>query len=98
MIVLVQARKLRCQENAEPPGPQLRGHDRKGHVGIDAQDSGFVMHNALCQSIPERFALSVTAGIATGGTPVMQVCRAYPELVLMLAAGPVVVGKFESDK
>ena len=57
-----------------------------------------VMHNALCQSIPERFALSVTFVIATAGTPVMQVCRAYPELVLMLAAGPVVFVKFESDK
>ena len=98
MIVLEQARKPRCQENAEPPGPQLRGHDRKGHVGIDAQDSGFVMHNAVCQSILERFALFVTSFIATFGTPVMQVCRAHPELVLMVARGPVVFLKFESDK
>ena len=85
------ARKPRCQENADPPGPQLRRQHRKGHVAIDAQDSGFVMHNALCQSIPEKFALNVTSSIATFGTPVMQVCRAHPELVLIRARQKVVL-------
>ena len=98
MIVLGQARKKRCQENADPPGPQLRGHDRKGPVGIDAQDSGFVIHNASCQVIPENLAEFVTSFIATVGTPVMQVCRAHPELVLIRARQKVVFVKFESDK
>ena len=94
------ARIPRDHGNADSPGPQLNGHHRKGLVGIQAQEAGLVLHNALCQSIPELFiACSRSSDVSVIETPVVHVCTAKPELVGILCAGVEVrLLKFESDK